>query len=104
MIMKHAISLCQCFCLGRSVLWHWLLRPGREHESGTDDCFHNCHGWRGSLGYRGFLQAAMQGMMIGLFNHAQHQEKHHFSDKQLKRINDAYKEIADLSVPEVYEK
>ena len=51
-----------------------------------------------------FLQGAMQGMTIGLFNHAQHQEKHHFSDKQLKRINDAYKEIADLSVPEVYEK
>lgn len=50
------------------------------------------------------LQGAMQGFMIGALNHTQHQESHHFSDKQLNQINEAYKEIADLDIDAVYEK
>ena len=51
-----------------------------------------------------FLQGALHGLMIGALNHQQHQERHNFSDKRLRQINDAYKEIADLDVDAVYEK
>lgn len=54
-----------------------------------------------------FIQGAMQGMMIGAFNHAMHDNirnyKHHFSDKQLERIHNAYEEIKEKSAKQVYE-
>ena len=51
-----------------------------------------------------FLQGAIQGMMIGALNHNPHKLKHRFSDKTLRKINSVYKDIAKLSVEEVYEK